>query len=763
MNPPPQLPQAIDPKVVAEKINEAQQKLEQTTNALVSVVDAEYAFQALVTYHLFKVSKGYNEAEHGSVPALIELAAFCLYPRFGQGGTREPGQIQAIINALTEQNQFRGLSTAFGVDSSDRELASIQVHLRLYTESVRGTSYPPQTRRRIEQIQGPFESWFQAKVGVGPLRAIAILGAFEHALNENFQKHSEKFQEVLSKIRGLGFASKKKTIETFEPQESESQRKVIGEEFARLNEEMPMACPVSFDQIAGHVPNFTREEWEAFRELIGLTPDSRRKIQAPHEIKDRPVYFLSGNRFILFDISSVYDALFEAYDRVTRTDLPFRDKNYVQNLSRWMESETCEYLLRLFPQAAVYRQLLYPDPDNTGGEAELDAAVVWGPFLILVEVKGKQFRPRSRIGDPSRLRTDLQDSIEEAFEQAQRATRFIEANPEATFKEKGTDRKLVIKKETIRRIFPVSITLHHFGGLATQLALLKRIGLFNDSAYPWSVSLADLDIVTKFAGTPDVFLHYIQRRLDLQRSEKNIMGDELDVFGLYLDTRLHPSQFWERKPQDGQEFTLLHLSGGSERFDEWFQAEQGVREERPDIRLKLPSKFLAIIEELRQRDDNGARWVAFALLGLSQDTVSRIENDIDNVRRHARADGRLLRVTINDGTVACSIVAARGLTADELRRHTAYRATIEKYRLKTTASIALGINADDTSKPFDCAVWLEGPWVTDPFWEEALEKERPKALPGQKLPGRNDPCSCGSGKKFKKCCLGKISVMPKNN
>jgi len=24
----------------------------------------------------------------------------------------------------------------------------------------------------------------------------------------------------------------------------------------------------------------------------------------------------------------------------------------------------------------------------------------------------------------------------------------------------------------------------------------------------------------------------------------------------------------------------------------------------------------------------------------------------------------------------------------------------------------------------------------------------------EKKPGRNDPCPCGSGKKYKKCCLG---------
>lgn len=38
--------------------------------------------------------------------------------------------------------------------------------------------------------------------------------------------------------------------------------------------------------------------------------------------------------------------------------------------------------------------------------------------------------------------------------------------------------------------------------------------------------------------------------------------------------------------------------------------------------------------------------------------------------------------------------------------------------------------------------------------EEKLLKETPKTEPikvGQ-TPGRNDPCPCGSGKKFKKCC-----------
>lgn len=47
----------------------------------------------------------------------------------------------------------------------------------------------------------------------------------------------------------------------------------------------------------------------------------------------------------------------------------------------------------------------------------------------------------------------------------------------------------------------------------------------------------------------------------------------------------------------------------------------------------------------------------------------------------------------------------------------------------------------------------EGAWlyVDGEFLEEEEPKE-PPALPKKKKVGRNDPCPCGSGKKFKKCC-----------
>ena len=43
--------------------------------------------------------------------------------------------------------------------------------------------------------------------------------------------------------------------------------------------------------------------------------------------------------------------------------------------------------------------------------------------------------------------------------------------------------------------------------------------------------------------------------------------------------------------------------------------------------------------------------------------------------------------------------------------------------------------------------------LTAGYVEAASGKSKPVIRPGSKI-GRNDPCPCGSGKKYKKCCLG---------
>ncbi len=85
----------------------------------------------------------------------------------------------------------------------------------------------------------------------------------------------------------------------------------------------------------------------------------------------------------------------------------------------------------------------------------------------------------------------------------------------------------------------------------------------------------------------------------------------------------------------------------------------------------------------------------------------------------------------------------------------------KEVRLGTPKNPAqLVVQTEERMKELE-ALCLEKGWnVIFEVNEEAEEnisdldilKSRPESVVVEKTPGRNDPCSCGSGKKFKKCC-----------
>ncbi len=272
-----------------------------------------------------------------------------------------------------------------------------------------------------------------------------------------------------------------------------------------------------------------------------------------------------------------------------------------------------------------------------------------------------------------------------------------------------------------------------------------------------SICLAHIEIITEFCSGPDAFLHYLEKRIEVLHEKIDIAADELDFFGAYLSTRLRAERLWKqgRKLPD-----TVHIGGWSEKFDQIMEHRRGERKEPPSAELEVPQEIKDILSELRERhDDPSARWIAFSLLGISDAALNAISQGIKEVRAATLTPGMFRRVAFQDGDTAISIVASLDISPAMLRDRTRLRAILEKYRRKTARSIGIGIMVTDITRPFDCAVWVEGRWEFNKDLEKALDMEPPFMLAaGQKLPGRNQPCICGSGKKFKKCCLHKIEV-----
>ena len=490
--------------------------------------------------------------------------------------------------------------------------------------------------------------------------------------------------------------------------------------------------------------------------LIGMTTENRTQMSVPVNVRETPLFVLPDKRVILIDISHGLDALWDAFERAAKTDQGFFDARYQRRKARWLEDRVAVCLSTVFPSHSIYLDLTYPDPDKSDGStAQLDAAVLWGPFLMLVEAKAKQFRLESQLGDTGRLRSDIKTNVQDAFDQARRAAKYINDNAVPTFA--GSDgRQLRIQKDHIRRVYLVTVSQHLLAGLATRLSMFEELGLFRDREYPLSISVADLETVTRFCDGPDVFLHYIEKRLLTQKESLDIQADELDLFGAYLQTRLQPSRLWDR---DGTKPDLVQLVGYSAQFDDWYSYKRGDLRTPPQISLEIPTEIKGILSQLRKFNDDTARWIAFAPLDFSDQVLEVIAKGCADLRTAQFTPGMFRTTVRKEGDAVVVIVASRDLTRDRLQERTQLRARIEKYRYKAQKCIAFGVMANDTSQAFDCTAWSDETWQYDSVMEELLVDE-PPFIPavGAKLPGRNAPCLCGSGRKFKKCCLRRFEA-----
>lgn len=730
-------------------------------------VDAVRLFVAIIAQTAFGPVDLLNETTHGSVPVKLELLAYHIYPFFGDSNETpitpwHTGDCIAALDKLfiarTQQRSFYRMAEA-KINSFTMLAHSLQIR----AEIVRGSAYPEQTTDEINSIQGRFESWFVQRHGIGPKRAQEILWAImktqETIFNSfikdvrNYGKKSGDFWEQAKKKSPNNRTEAEQNI--LKICEDKKTASVFG--FVEgLNKVAPTTIPVSHTTLK-HIDKCpSEEEWQALRDLIGLTVENRKHMTDPFEVRKRPLFVLPDNSVVLADLSNALDALWDKFESFAKDDKSFYDKQYQKAKAEWLENKVALCLSKIFPVPHIYSKLSYPDPDKTDGSTtELDVAVLWGPFLILVEAKAKQFRIESQIGDIGRLRTDIKANVDDAFQQAKRALRYITQIDKPEFIEISSKRQLSLQKNKILRTYLLTISQHHLAGIVNELSAFRDLGLFKDGEYPFSMCIADLEIISEFCYSPEIFLHYIEKRLELQKEDVFFHADEIDFFGAYLGCRLQAERLYKK---DSESVNFVWLSGFSEKFDEWMEYKRGTLETLPSIKLEIPEEIEDILAELRRRaDDDHARWIAFSLLAMTDRSLNAIAQLIKELKRAKLTPGMFRRAVHQEGDTVISIVASLDLPASMLRERTAMRAVLEKYRRKSTKSIGIGIMVADKSKPFDCAAWFEGPWEYDEKIEKALNSEPAFVLAtGQKLPGRNERCVCGSSKKFKKCCLPKF-------
>lgn len=744
--------------------DEKRQKLEENLLELLSTYDREQLVTATFIAMAVGRADEVSQTSHGHVPASIEYLRYLVAEAPVETTSRDeipPGVVAQTQGLLDEVNNLRMVERAFEKRAEERDLNSLASWLSIDAYGIRGSAYPEQTIEQIKGYQSHFSSWFEDQLGISPSRGCEILMELWEYRDAAIEQIFEEAQEEGRKLLGKWKSAKEKHAEgdtALTPEEENLVESYRDEEdisgfvfmCAALEAAQHLTFAVDdFDEIS---PSWT--EWSALRQILAAPVEGpEQEFSAPIDVRDWPLLELRDGGLFLFEISHTLDVLQEKLEAAIKEEQNLFDE-YQQKRGQWVERRTTEHLETVFGHENVFTNLTYPDPDKPEYEArtELDGAVKWGPYIVLVEVKSSNFRLASQLGDIGRLRDDAKRNVEEAFHQAQRALRYIESSSSAVFEETESGRRLKVKESNIERIFPLTISLHHLCGLASRLTALRDLDLFRDDEYPVSMSVSDLKFVAEFTGTPDVFLHYLHRRISLLKASPTIAGDELDFLGAYLDTRLDFSHF-DEEPQD-QDF--VGFDGWSDAFDELMNHRRGRIANRPKLQLRIPPAIQNILEAIRDDEVAETREVAFELLDLPGEILHGIAQSLKNLSSQTLRPGCIRRLTHQFEETVITIVGCDGIPLWHLDERTEEIAAEEKYRRRAAKSLALGVDIQ-SKKTVSCIGWSKGEWEYDEQLENQLKQQPPfEFMEGQDLPGRNEPCLCGSGMKFKQCCLRRM-------
>lgn len=625
-----------------------------------------------------------------------------------------------LLSASIEAQLYRFPNPPKGVSLLNRISADLQ--------AIRGSGEAEQIEEQIRSIAGSFNPRFERELGASATDLLDVLRSIGTRLQENV---------ALWLLAGL---------EKREPPFSVDE--LLGDIVQRSFSTAPVARQ-DVRLTGGTIPD--ERVWDALLSLIGFTPQHTAGGSSFEVARTRPLFVLTDGRVIFAALHHCLDCLWNALDSCARSTVSLK-ADFQDRKSRWLEEKTARCLKTLFGHERVFLNLEYPNPDKGGEDTtELDVAAQWGPFVIFAEVKAKQLRLQDVVPDRKKLKKDLKKNIDEAFEQALRARRYVASVDTPKLREKSTGRLLTLKRNEVKRIYLVAVTFNPVWSAINGLIKLREFGLFTKDEFPWAVDWRDLELVTEFSGGPDVFLHYLERRGNIEQTDRYFMNFESELFAAYLRNRLHPNAFGIEEKQA----RFINFHGWDKKFHDWRQFQRGIRPSAPKVQLDVPTAIDLMLRRLRSIADNAAAQIAFAFLGLPYKQLLSIQRGFfQTMLSFGSAKRGDTLVVPCDDLVVCFVTAAHAPQID-LAFATGEAALAAKYRFKVSRAVGFGI-ADASRVPFDYHFWSDFPWRPDSAQDRLFTFRRLPPRPIASIrPKRNDPCPCGSGKKFKHCHLNR--------
>ena len=450
--------------------------------------------------------------------------------------------------------------------------------------------------------------------------------------------------------------------------------------------------------------------------------------------------------FVLLQSYSLAQAIYESPFYWMALDKPYAPAA-MKNRGRFTEDFCRDRLELVFGKERVHTNVdIFESKARKIGE--IDVLVLFGDRAVIVQAKSKRLTLESRKGNDGRIRDDFKKSVQNSYDQgltcAQRLTdpsvKLVDAN----------GREIVVPGR-VSEIYILCVISEHYPSLHFQVRQFLKYEQTDVIQPPLVLDVFALDAITEMLPSPLRFLSYINRRTSY--TEKLMATHETIILSYHLKHNL-----WVENAA-----SMLMLGDDiSVDLDVAMAARRdGVNGQRtPDgILTRLTSTSLGrIVAAIETRPEPGIIDFGLLLLAMSEKSTLDASKGINRIAQLARSDGQTHDLSLgfdspkSGFTLHCSAAPMR-LAEALLRRHCERRKYIQQ------AKMWFGICIYPSDESLRFGFKLDYGWQRD----ARLEKEtRDMARSGDLLEllqeggkrtkiGRNDPCPCGSRRKYKKC------------
>jgi hypothetical protein len=452
-----------------------------------------------------------------------------------------------------------------------------------------------------------------------------------------------------------------------------------------------------------------------------------------------PLIKSEADKYILFHPYSLAEAFYETPFFWTFRDSEYKNKS-VKNRGIFVEEFSKERLKLVFGAENVFSNVdIYKGKDVVG---EIDVLVVFADRAIVLQAKSKKLTIESRKGNDQCLQEDFKKSIQESYEQGLTCSKLLE-NEAYELRDKNGNALNIVRK--FKEIYIFCVVSEHYPALSFQARQFLQYEKNAKILPPFVIDVFMLDAITEMLQTPLYFLSYINRRTHYD--DRVMAHHELTILSYHLQKNLWIDDKYNMLFLGDDIAADLDLAMGVRR------GEMKGKGKVDGIITMMEGTFVgSVIAEIENKKNSDLIDFGFTLLSLNEEAINQINQHVKLISDRAQEDGKCHDFSIGGEewgglTIHCNNDSYE-VAFNKLQGHCEKR----KYAQKVTNWF--GICIDPIEKGIKFAIRLNYEWKKSEEMERTIKLLSPILnASGKNKIGRNDICLCGSGKKYKKCCL----------